>query len=85
MTTIFTSREFQAQIGLAMDTAKCEPVTVTQWGRPTVTMMSYQMAEEAQRALAGRRMSEFLRRLPKVDAAEALSDEDINALVHELR
>ena len=85
MTITFTSRDFQAQIGLAMDTAKREPVTVTQWGRPTVTLMSYQLAQEAQSALAGRRMSEFLRRLPKVEAAEALSDEDINALVHELR
>jgi hypothetical protein len=48
-------------------------------------MMSLELAEQAQRALAGRRMSDFLRRLPAVDAAKALSNEKITALVHELR
>ncbi|MBE0550026.1 MAG: type II toxin-antitoxin system prevent-host-death family antitoxin [Rubrivivax sp.] len=81
----FASREVQTRFGAVLDTAKREPVTVTQYGRPVVTMMSFELAEEAQRALAGRRMSEFLRRLPRVEAAEALTDEDVNALVHELR
>ena len=82
---IIASREVQTRFGAVLDTAKREPVTVTQYGRPVVTMMSFEMAEEAQRALAGRRMSEFLRRLPRVEAAEALTDEEVNALVHELR
>lgn len=81
----FASREVQTRFGAVLDTAKREPVTVTQYGRPVVTMMSFEAAEEAQLALAGRRMSEFLRRLPKIKAAEALSDEDVNVLVHELR
>jgi prevent-host-death family protein len=81
----FASREVQTRFGAVLDAAKREPVTVTQYGRPVVTMMSFEVAEEAQRALAGRRMTDFLRKLPKVEAAEALSDEDVNALVHELR
>jgi prevent-host-death family protein len=81
----FASREVQSHFGAVLDAAKREPVTVTQYGRPVVVMMGVEVAEEAQRALAGRRMSEFLRRLPRVEAAEALSDADINAMVHELR
>lgn len=82
---IYPSREVQTRFGAVLDVAKREPVTVTQYGRPVVTIMNFELAEEAQRVLAGRRMSEFLRRLPRVEAAEALSDEEINALVHELR
>ncbi len=79
------SREVQTRFGAVLDAAKREPVTVTQYGRPVVTMMNFELAEEAQRALAGRRLSDFLRRLPAVDAAEAMSDEAINALVHDIR
>lgn len=79
------SREVQNRFGAVLDLAKREPVTVTQYGRPVVTLMSHELAQEAQRALAGRRMGSFLRALPLVPSAEALSDEDINALVHELR
>lgn len=84
-TKSISSSEVQTRFGFVLDTAKREPVTVTQYGRPVVTMMSFELAEQAQRALAGRRMSDFLRRLPAVEAAEALSDEEIAALVHELR
>lgn len=84
-TKSISSSEVQTRFGFVLDTAKREPVTVTQYGRPVVTMMSFELAEQAQRALAGRRMSDFLRRLPAVEAAEALSDEEITALVHELR
>ena len=79
------SREVQNRFGAVLDAAKREPITVTQYGRPVVTMMSVERAAEGERALAGRRMSEFLRRLPTVEAAQALSDEAINDLVHELR
>ncbi len=79
------SREVQNRFGAVLDAAKLEPITVTQYGRPVVTMMSVERAAEAERALAGRRMSEFLRRLPTVEAAQALSDEAINDLVHALR
>lgn len=79
------SREVQTRFGAVLDAAKREPVTVTQYGRPVVTMMSFEVAKEAQLALAGKRMGEFLRKLPLIERAEALSDEAINALVHELR
>lgn len=79
------SREVQNHFGAVLDLAKREPVTVTQYGRPVVTLMSHELALEAQRALAGRRMGALLRALPLVDAAESLTDQDISALVHELR
>jgi len=79
------SREVQTRFGAVLDAAKQEPITVTQYGRPVVTMMGFELAQEAQRALAGRRMNEFLMRLPLVEAAEGLTEEQINAMVHELR
>ncbi len=79
------SRDVQNRFGAVLDTAKREPVTVTQYGRPVVVMMSVEEALAGQRALAGRRMSEFLRQLERVEAAEKLSDDDIHALVDALR
>jgi prevent-host-death family protein len=79
------SREVQTRFGAVLDAAKREPVTVTQYGRPVVVMMEYGEAMEARRALAGQRMGSFLNELPTNEAAEALSIEDINALVHEQR
>ena len=82
---IIPSREAQNRFGAVLDMAKREPVTVTQYGRPVVTLMSHELALEAQKALAGRRLGALLRALPLVDAAESLTDQDINALVHEFR
>ena len=79
------SREVQTRFGAVLDTAKREPVTVTQYGRPVVVMMSVDEALAGQRALAGRRMSDFLRRLERVETAEQLGDSDISALVDALR
>ena len=83
--TLVPSREVQNRFGAVLDAAKREPITVTQYGRPVVTMMSAERAAEAERMLAGRRMADFLRQLPVVDTAQTLSDDEINALVHELR
>ena len=79
------SREVQTRFGAVLDTAKREPVTVTQYGRPVVVMMSVEEALAGQRALAGRRMSEFQRPQERVEGAEKLSDDDIHALVNALR
>ncbi|WOP15520.1 type II toxin-antitoxin system Phd/YefM family antitoxin [Ottowia sp. SB7-C50] len=79
------SREVQTRFGAVLDAAKREPVTVTQYGRPVVVMMSVEEALAGQRALAARRMSDFLRQLERVEAAEQLSDEDIHAMVDALR
>ena len=49
------SREVQNRFGAVLDAAKREPITVTQYGRPVVTMMSFERAAEAERALADRK------------------------------
>ncbi|MDO5289171.1 MAG: type II toxin-antitoxin system Phd/YefM family antitoxin [Pseudomonadota bacterium] len=76
------SREVQSHFGAVLDVARREPVTVTRRGRPVVVMMSVEQAQAGQRALAGREMSDFLRRLSQVEAAQSLSDSDIHALVN---
>jgi prevent-host-death family protein len=81
----FSSRDVQTRFGAVMDIAKRDAVTVTQYGRPVVVMMNVEDAQAALRARAGRRLTELLRKLPPTPAAEALTDQDINALVHELR
>ncbi len=79
------SREVQTRFGAVLDAAKREPVTVTQYGRPVVVMMSVEEALAGQRALAARRMSDFLRQLERVEASEQLIDEDIHAMFDALR
>lgn len=79
------SREVQTRFGAVLDTAKREPVLVTQYGRPVVVMMGVEEALAGQKALAGQRMSDFLRRLERVEAAEQLNDHEIVALVDALR
>ena len=46
------SREVQNRFGAVMDAAKLEPITVTQYGRPVVTMMSVERAAEAENGRA---------------------------------
>jgi antitoxin Phd len=81
----FTSRDVQQQFGRVMDLARHEDITITKYGRPFVVMMGIEEAQAVQRQRAGSRLATFLRTLPISPAAEALTDEDINALVHELR
>lgn len=81
----FASREVQSHFGAVLDAAKREPVMVTQYGRPVVVMMNYEDALEARQALAMRRLAQRLQEMPTSSAAETLTDDDINRLVHELR
>lgn len=81
----FSSRDVQTRFGAIMDIAKRDAVTITQYGRPVVVMMNVDDAQEAMRARAGRRLADFLSKLPLNTAAEALTDQDINNLVHALR
>ena len=81
----FSSRDVQQKFGTVLDLAKREPVTVTQYGRPVVVMMGIEEARAVERQRAGSRLLAFMRRLPLNPQAEALSEEDINAMVHELR
>ena len=84
MKTIASS-DVQSRFGEVLDLAKRDPVTVTQYGRPVVTMMSYEDAQEALRLKAGQTMMDFLKSIEANPAAAALSDEDVNRIVHELR
>ena len=81
----FSSRDVKQKFGTVLDLAKREPITVTQYGRPVVVMMSVDEAKTIERQHAGSRLTAFLRRLPLNPQAEALSAEDIDKLVHELR
>jgi prevent-host-death family protein len=80
-----TSRDVQTRFGAVLDLAKREPITITQYGRPVIVMMSFEEAKQLQSLRAERRFGDFMAHLPASAAAEQLSDEDITKLVHELR
>lgn len=80
-----TSRDVQTRFGAVLDMAKREPITITQYGRPVIVMMSVEEAQQLQSMRAERRFGDFMKALPTSPAAEQLSDADITKLVHELR
>jgi prevent-host-death family protein len=80
-----TSRDVQTRFGAVLDLAKREPITITQYGRPVIVMMSVEDAKEVQQLRASRRFGELMVNLPLNPSAEQLSDADITKLVHELR
>lgn len=80
-----TSRDVQTRFGAVLDLAKREPITITQYGRPVIVMMSVEDAQEVQQLRASRRFGELMANLPLNSSAEQLSDADITKLVHELR
>lgn len=83
-----TSGAVQTRFGAVMDIAKSgTPVTITQYGRPTLMLFSFAEGEALLRlrqvaqqdAWNAERMNHI------TPAAQALTDEQINALVNELR
>ena len=87
-----TSVEAQNRFGQLLDMARREPVTVTRHGRPAAFIVSPQDMEDlldvrARRSKAVQALEEWgARATPLVaPAAEALSEDAINRLVHELR
>ena len=87
-----TSVEAQNRFGQLLDMARREPVTVTRHGRPAAFIVSPQDMEELLDVRA--RRSKAVQALEAwgagakalaTPAAEALSEDDINRLVHELR
>ena len=63
-----------------------EPVTITQYGTPTMMILPYSLATEALRDYNARKMVQFMDVMPLVNAdAPNLSLEPLNNLVHELR
>jgi prevent-host-death family protein len=87
-----TSVEAQNRFGQLLDTAQREPVAITRHGRPAAFLVSPQeMAEllDARRrrsaAVADLEAWSAQARKRASPAAEALTDEDVNQLVHEAR
>jgi len=87
-----TSAEAQNRFGQLLDMASREPVTVTRHGRPAAFIVSPQDMEElldarVKRGKAVEAMDQWSERARGLatPAAEALTDEEINRLVHESR
>ena len=83
-----TSGKVQSSFGAVVDIAKSgEPVTITQYGRPTLMLFSYADGEALLRLRNVERVQLGLAdRLTKVDAlAAGMTIDDVNDLVHDLR
>ena len=83
-----TSGKVQASFGEVADIAKGgEPVTVTQYGRPTLLIMRYQDGIEALRAASAKRMGQWLdtREKDAPRAAREVSLEALNTMIDEER
>jgi prevent-host-death family protein len=82
-----SSVEVQNRFGSIANIVKSgEPVTVTQYGTPTMMILPYQLATEALRDYNVRKLVEFMDVMPSANAdAPNLTLEQLNKLVHELR
>jgi prevent-host-death family protein len=87
-----TSVDAQNRFGQLLDMARREPVTVTRHGRPAAFIVSPQDMEEllnvrARRSKAVQALVAWGERAKSLatPAAEALSEDEVNRLVHELR
>ena len=87
-----TSAEAQNRFGQLLDMARREPITVTRHGRPTAFIVSPQDMEalldvRARRSKAVEALEAWSVRAKPLGtpAAEALSEEEVNRLVHESR
>jgi antitoxin (DNA-binding transcriptional repressor) of toxin-antitoxin stability system len=79
-----SSGKVQASFGEVADVAKGgAPVTITQYGRPTMLLVQYLDGVEMMREMAGKRLIELLDERAK-DApyeARAISDEELQMLI----
>jgi prevent-host-death family protein len=87
-----TSTEAQNRFGEMLDAAQREPVTITRRGRPLAFIISPEelkklFASQTERDNAVAAYEAYLQRVQQKPnlAADALTDEDVNRLVHELR
>jgi antitoxin Phd len=87
-----TSVDAQNRFGQLLDMARREPVTVTRHGRPAAFIVSPQDMEElldvrVRRSKAVEALEAWSARATTLvkPAAAALSDDEVNRLVHELR
>lgn len=80
------SREVQNNFGQVSNLVlQGEEVVVTQYGRPTLAIVAYNVWQEAMQLYKVAKMKEYMDSLSSNPAAADLSLEDINTLVHELR
>ena len=88
---VVTSVEAQSRFGELIDRAQREPIEITRRGRPVAYVVSEHDLKElhdvrSRREEAVRWYASYRRATsPRPEAAAALSEEDINRLVHELR
>lgn len=87
-----TSAEAQNRFGQLLDTAQREPVAITRHGRPAAFVVSPSDMEEILREKERRKKAVEAFKVwsekaakEMTPAAAALTDEDVNRLVHELR
>ena len=87
-----SSAEAQNRFGQLLDTAQRETVAITRHGRPAAFIVSPQEMNELldarrRRSKAVADLEEWSARAQKhmIPAASALTDEDVNRLVHEAR
>jgi antitoxin Phd len=85
-----TSVEAQSRFGELIDRSQREPIEVTRRGRTVAYVVSEHDMKELvdvrkRREEAARWYAQYREKLSTSPEAEALTDEDINRLVHELR
>jgi antitoxin Phd len=87
---VVTSVEAQSRFGELIDRAQREPIEITRRGRPVAYVVSEQDLKELRdvrrrREEAVQWYASYRRATSTPPEAAALTDEDINRLVHELR
>lgn len=85
---VVTSQYIQTKFGRVAEMAKYrEPITITQYGRPTLMLMSYDDGMEAIKLLANKRASDWLdgREKTAPQAAYDLSLDELNIMIDEER
>jgi antitoxin Phd len=85
-----TSAEAQSRFGELIDHSRREPVAVTRHGRTVAYVVSEHDLQaladvNKRRADAVRWYANYRANIQRNPAADALTDEDVNKLVHELR
>ncbi len=83
-----TSVEIQSHFGAVVDIArKGNPITITEYGKPALMLFSYEEGEELlrMRNVAAQKEWNKERMRHITPEALALTDEEINELVHEAR
>jgi antitoxin (DNA-binding transcriptional repressor) of toxin-antitoxin stability system len=82
---IVTSGKVQSNFGAIAEIAKFgEPVTITQYGRPTLLLIRYQDGIDALRELAAKNMTAWLegRTQTAPNVALDIAEDDLNAIIH---